>query len=53
MSPDSQPHYSEGHPHHVVFSSNVAQFEQQVQFQSPNQPPQIFSFIDHHKYLAL
>jgi len=28
MSPDSQPHYSEGHPHHVGSSSNVAQFGQ-------------------------
>jgi len=36
MSPDGQPHYFKGHPHHLGSSSNVAQFGQ-VQFQfAPN-----------------
>ena len=57
MSPDSQPHYSKGHHqmlgHHVGSSSNVVQFGQQVQFQSaPNQPPQIFNFMDHHNNMS-
>jgi len=39
--------------HHVVSSSNVAQFGQQVQLQStPNQPPQIFSFMDHYHNMS-
>jgi len=39
-TPDNQPHHSEGHPHHVGSSSNVAQFGQQVKLQSvPNQQP--------------
>jgi len=46
MSPDSQPHHSKGHPHHVGSSSH---FGKQVQFQSiPNQPPEIFSFIEYY-----
>jgi len=58
MSPDSQPHHSEIHPHHVRSchvgsSSNVAQFGQQVQLQStPNQPPQIFSFMDNYHNMS-